>query len=199
MEIILVRHGESLFNQINNYKTKDRSFSGQSDVPLTELGRQQAQRLRELPIWNTVDQVYSSPLQRAYETAILAAGWKDIICDNRLKERSLGIFNGKSIQDFPEWLEFFDNHNITHSFTDNAPEGENYTAVEKRVKAFLAELLLNDPNNRVAIFSHFVAIRLMVKALLNLSNETTLKLKIINSSPLYFRGETMGNFEEINE
>lgn len=39
MEIILVRHGESEFNIINNNPSLGRLYTGQYDTPLTEKGK----------------------------------------------------------------------------------------------------------------------------------------------------------------
>ncbi|MHC5373585.1 histidine phosphatase family protein [Enterococcus sp. LJL120] len=194
MEIILIRHGESLFNQANRSTETGRFFSGQSDVPLTDKGRQQAHELSRLAIFSGVDQVYASPLSRAYETARLATGRQDIILDKRLKKRSLGMLDGKNITDLPQGHDFLQNQSLGHSFTDRTPGGENYADVEKRVGEFLKELTKNLAANKVAIFSHYVAIRLMIKLLLNLDEEQTLTLKIKNSYPMSFRGESLGNF-----
>jgi broad specificity phosphatase PhoE len=68
MDILLVRHGQSEGN-------RDEKLQGSSDMPLTDLGREQAQRLggwlrdRELGC----DASYCSPLKRAKETAQIVA------------------------------------------------------------------------------------------------------------------------------
>lgn len=63
--MILVRHGESLWNEKN-------LFSGCVDVPLTNKGIEEAieagKRIRNLPI----DIIYTSALIRAQMTAMLA-------------------------------------------------------------------------------------------------------------------------------
>ncbi|WP_265458643.1 histidine phosphatase family protein [Enterococcus sp. HY326] len=194
MELILIRHGESLFNQANRSAETGRFFSGQSDTPLTEKGQQQARELKKLAIFSEVNQIYTSPLSRAYETARLAMGRQDIILDERLKERSLGILDGKNTKDLPQWQDFLQTQSLGHSFIDKPPGGENYADVEKRVGEFLRELTKNSAADKIAIFSHFVAIRLMIKLLLNLDEEQTLTLKIKNSHPLSFRGDSLGNF-----
>ena len=62
--IVFVRHGESEGNV-------KQFFQGQVDYPLTDLGRNQAKLLSQKWIQDGIqfDQVISSPLSRAFETA----------------------------------------------------------------------------------------------------------------------------------
>ena len=60
--LILVRHGQSQANE-------KRNFAGQTDSPLTDLGKEQALLTAEYISENyKVDVVYASDLQRAYYT-----------------------------------------------------------------------------------------------------------------------------------
>ena len=61
---VFLRHGESVGNA-------EERFQGQSDYPLTDMGRQQAQRLAERWVRDRIrlDLVITSPLGRAQETA----------------------------------------------------------------------------------------------------------------------------------
>ncbi len=89
MELLIVRHGETLWN--------DKGLlQGQKDIELNDKGREMARKLagklKDIPI----DMVYSSPLKRAYETARLALGDRDIplVTDERIKEISFGECEG---------------------------------------------------------------------------------------------------------
>jgi 2,3-bisphosphoglycerate-dependent phosphoglycerate mutase len=90
-EFTLLRHGESQGNIENRHQ-------GQSEFPLTELGRRQAQALGDR--WGreqvTFDRIFSSPLQRAKETAEIVN--RAINCplefDEVLAERDLGELTG---------------------------------------------------------------------------------------------------------
>ena len=99
MTVYFIRHGESQSN-------KDGIFAGQLDVPITPLGISQAreagEKLRASGI--KIDTILSSPLVRAYKTAIEVAyaihfPVDQIIVDPRLRERSLGTFEGKPSSD----------------------------------------------------------------------------------------------------
>lgn len=90
MLLYCIRHGESSYNA-------EGRIQGQSDVPLSDLGRRQseavAKALDNLPI----DTVYSSPLRRAMQTAepIAAVLKRAIQTDPRLKEVHAGVFQDK--------------------------------------------------------------------------------------------------------
>lgn len=90
MLLYCIRHGESSYNA-------EGRIQGQSDVPLSELGRRQsaavAKALDNLPI----DAIYSSPLRRAMQTAepIAEALKLAIQTDPRLMEVHAGEFQDK--------------------------------------------------------------------------------------------------------
>lgn len=87
--LFLTRHGETEYN-------REGIEMGQLDVPLSETGRQQAQRLatrfRDVP----VDVIYTSPLERSRRTAEILAEPHGVTVEPRdaLKERSCGDMEG---------------------------------------------------------------------------------------------------------
>jgi probable phosphoglycerate mutase len=88
-EILLIRHGETLWN-------RQGRMQGQHDSPLTPLGLVQARQLaRRLKAMNFTA-LYSSDLGRAHQTArcIADATGHEIVADSGLRERSFGIFEG---------------------------------------------------------------------------------------------------------
>ena len=90
--LILVRHGQSEANQ-------KRIFSGQRDYPLTEAGLLQAELAADYLEKNEkIDLIYSSDLQRAYNTALATAKRfeLDVIKDSSLREFDVGEWAGKS-------------------------------------------------------------------------------------------------------
>lgn len=193
MEIILVRHGESEFNIINNNPSLGRLYTGQYATPLTEKGKMQAKSLKSKQLFENLDSIYSSNLSRAIETAYLVTEADKIIQDTRLSERSLGIFEGKYEHELVDYKEFIDTTNFSHSFTDKAPNGENYTEVLKRVTKFFSEF--DFEQNKSAIFSHYCCMRVIIMLLTNLTQEETLQLKIKNCQPIVLKGTSVGNFK----
>ena len=103
MRIFIVRHGQTEKNRTN-------LLQGRSDVPLNDVGRQQAEelgeRLRAAGIG--FDRVYTSPLIRAMQTAELIAGGAPQTVEERLIEMDYGPYEGMSLKDpDPEIRRFF--------------------------------------------------------------------------------------------
>ncbi|HEX9133177.1 MAG TPA: histidine phosphatase family protein, partial [Ktedonobacteraceae bacterium] len=61
--LFLVRHGETMAN-------REYRYIGTSNDPLSTLGQTQAAQLAEALSALPVEAVYSSPLQRTYDTAV---------------------------------------------------------------------------------------------------------------------------------
>src|SRR5947208_2597405 len=89
--LLVVRHGQTQWN------VEDR-MATHTDVPLTELGRAQADALGDSLAGARFDRAYSSPLRRALMTtqaAVRHAGvGRAIEADARLVEPSAGPFEG---------------------------------------------------------------------------------------------------------
>ena len=90
MEIYIIRHGQTVWNI-------DRRLQGRSDIELTEEGRKMAFESGQVLKSTHFDRIYSSPLKRAYETAVLFSGGRDIpiIKDDRLLELCFGEYEGR--------------------------------------------------------------------------------------------------------
>ena len=135
MRIYLVRHGETEMNVKGCYY-------GITDAPLTDKGRKQAALLGSHFQDTAWDRVVVSPLSRAMETALLAAGhMKDSFeMEERLKEQDFGIFEGKTYrelcEDHPEemrrWNDDFSHYQI--------PGGESFLQVRERVDEWVHSL-----------------------------------------------------------
>jgi len=98
--LYFVRHGESELNA-------QRIFAGQTDTPLTERGRAEANAAGEQVVHLPIDAIVASPLSRALETARIIASHIDyplseIIINDIFKERSLGTLEGKSWDEYSE-------------------------------------------------------------------------------------------------
>ncbi len=136
MKLILIRHGETLW-------TSQMRYQGRSDIPLNEKGKRQVILISKHLKKIKPTHIYSSPLKRAYETALAISeecNIKPIIVDERISEVSFGIWEGlTSIEveskypvEFKLWLEQND------SWTP--PHGESKRSLEKRVVSFLKYL-----------------------------------------------------------
>lgn len=131
MNLYVVRHGQTRLNA-------EHRAQGRKGAPLNELGIEQAKELnrkfREEGI--KFDYVYSSPQERAIQTAKIASGIEnieDIIVDNRLDVYDLGTADGMFMKDI--------------KITGTVPDMSIYDGVEKledykkRIKSFLDEII----------------------------------------------------------
>jgi probable phosphoglycerate mutase len=87
--VTLVRHGQTA-------SSARMAYSGRADIPLTDVGREQAQQVARRLADAGVDAVISSPLIRARDTAqaIAAATGAALRVDERLTEVDYGPFEG---------------------------------------------------------------------------------------------------------
>lgn len=93
--IYVIRHGETSYNAAGR-------LQGSTDAPLNENGRELAVITGKALSDVRFDKVYSSPLDRAYETAALLLKYNrhptpQIITDDRLREINLGSWEGKGV------------------------------------------------------------------------------------------------------
>ncbi|MEE0685052.1 MAG: histidine phosphatase family protein [Lachnospiraceae bacterium] len=152
MELYIVRHGETLWN-------KERRCQGTIDISLNEYGRELAITTGEALKDVHFDMIYSSPLSRAYETACLIRGDRDIpvIKDERLKEVCFGNMEGMCMDDMMKdpnshFQHFFD---APHLYVPDE-KGESLEALCQRTKEFMVEELIPKADNlkRVMIVGH---------------------------------------------
>src|SRR3990170_3919093 len=94
LDVYFLRHGQTTYNADNN------RYCGRTDIPLAEKGIAQADSVHQQLKHISFDAVYSSPLQRAFNTAQIASGKKDVIKDDRLIEADFGEWEGKTREEF---------------------------------------------------------------------------------------------------
>ncbi len=128
-------------------------------VHLNERGRLQAERLAQRLAVLPLEAVYSSPLERAQETAAPLAARLGLEVQTlaALGEVRFGDWTGKSLRELatlPEWSVF-------NSFRScsRPPGGESTTEVQTRVLAELDRLRLVHRDRMIALVSHADVIR----------------------------------------
>lgn len=152
MEIYIVRHGETVWNA-------KKLLQGSTDIELNEYGRELAGETGRNLENIEFDRIYSSPLIRAYETACLIRGHRNIpiIRDERLRELCFGINEGHNFKKLLEdkstsFCHFFDQPELY-----TAPEmGEELEEVCKRAAEFMKEVIEPEADklNRIMIVAH---------------------------------------------
>lgn len=148
-EILLVRHGETVWNQ-------QARMQGQQDSPLTATGLQQARQLARRLKQVRFNALYSSDLGRAHQTARCIADetGHDIVADADLRERSFGIFEGftnKEIEArYPEHYEPFAKRDPHFAM----PEGESAAQFHRRCVGCLERIAARHVDESVVVVTH---------------------------------------------
>jgi len=143
-------------------------FAGAVDVPLSDEGRAQAQRLGERLASTPLSAVYASPLSRTIETARLVGAPQHLEPrpDAGLREIAHGHWEGKKRseveQQFAAEYEAWE----ADPFTFAPPQGETGLAVMARALPVIREIVLKHPGENVAVVSHKATIRLLLSSLL---------------------------------
>src|SRR5271157_5849048 len=130
-----LRHGEAEWNA-------EGRLCGSTDVPLSDVGRRQAQLLarRLQPI--VFETLYSSPLGRALETARLigeAIGRKPVV-DQRLVELNYGAWEGKTFEEITRATPAIYRAWDADPANMAPPGGESGVQLIERVTPFLADV-----------------------------------------------------------
>lgn len=142
MKLFLVRHGQT---PSNNQKI----YVGQTDVPLTETGKEQARQIRPILAKFPFDKVYTSDLIRAVHTQQLALPFDGAVHTKLLREMDVGTAAGQL------YGEPFKNVSPEDKKTKGYAlfGGETRAMVCDRVREFFRELEA-DPCEYVAAFAH---------------------------------------------
>jgi probable phosphoglycerate mutase len=137
--VVLVRHGETDWSLHQRH-------TGRTDVPLTEDGRREAERLGRALRGRSFVRVFSSPLKRASETAWLTGFGERAEYRDALMEWDYGKYEGETTvairRQVPEWT----------IWRYGAPGGETPQDVGDRADSVLKEVRAADGD--VLIFSH---------------------------------------------
>ncbi len=154
--ILLIRHAS------NDYVATRRLAGRTPGVHLNERGREEAQAVAERLAFVSLAAVYSSPLERALETAGPIADRHGILTRplDGLIETDCGEWTGASIDE----LSRTDLWHLIQASPSCArhPGGESTTEVQARMVAVVEELRITHAGQRVVVVSHSDPIRLLL-------------------------------------
>ncbi len=190
-KLALVRHGESEWN-IKGL------WTGWTDVPLTEKGRDEAYHAGEGLKEIQFDHAFTSQLIRAQQTldVIKKVLGQDIPTTKaiELNERSYGIYTGKNKWEVQKEVgdEVFTQ--IRRSWDYPIPEGESLKQVFERVIPYFKEqiepLLIKDKN--VLIAAHGNSLRALIKYLEDISDENIPHLELATGEAYVYEIDSQG-------
>jgi probable phosphoglycerate mutase len=151
--VLALRHGESEWNVVGRWQ-------GQADTPLSAVGRRQALLAAEQ--LGAFDGIWSSPLQRAAETAAIIAGHLGIgpvLVDERLGETDVGSWEGLTHAEIEaEWPGFIATNRRPH-------DAEPLDDVAARAVASFADIAATSPGGELLVVTHAGLLRTLCRAL----------------------------------
>jgi broad specificity phosphatase PhoE len=186
----LIRHGETDWNVSGRWQ-------GHTDVPLNEIGRMQARRLADRLRAEGVyfDAIYSSDLERAWETAQIVAAVLE--CPARplaaLREIDVGAWGGLTHSEvaarMPELIERLE----SGEDVPRGGDGERFADLYRRVVGALEQLADTYPAGRLALVSHGGPVRaLLLHAARDKVNVLPRRFHIGNTSISLLTGDATG-------
>jgi len=163
--LVIVRHGRTAWN-------REVRFRGRMDLPLDEVGLNQAEAAARAVFarWPSLAAIYSSPLQRAVQTAapLAAACGLAVQAHEALLDVDYGEWTGRTPAEVeasdPEryrlWLS------APHELV--FPGGDSLPRLQERLRLLLAELEGRHDGQIVALVSHQLVNRVLLATLLDL-------------------------------
>jgi len=153
MRLFFVRHGESTANVQHVFSNAGYRH------PLTEKGIEQAHALARSLSGIPVEQIYSSPVMRAVQTAEILSEALDapVEISEALREWSVGDYEGTT--DPAGWAlhsQVMDDWSYHQKFDSRMPGGESWDEVRARFMPFMDGLLRKEgsPGRTLVLVSH---------------------------------------------
>jgi 2,3-bisphosphoglycerate-dependent phosphoglycerate mutase len=190
-KLILVRHGQSLWN------LEDR-FTGWVDVPLTDLGRDEARRAGQKLSGTQIDVAYTSGLTRAQETLRVMTETMGItlptIRDEALNERHYGDLQGLNKARTAEKYGKDQVHIWRRSYDVPPPNGESLEMTAARTLPFFDRCILGDiqQGKNVLVVAHGNSNRSIVMSLDKMTKEEVLALNLGTAIPVVYELDAAG-------
>jgi len=183
--IIFLRHGQAE----NNTK---KILAGRSPgVNLTETGIQQAEYAGRMLKSLNVSAIYSSPIDRAIQTANIVGNHCDLehVSDDRLIELDMGKFTK-----MPYDQIFAKHGNVFLKFYEGNKEVsengvETFVQVQKRIFEMVDFVINKHKNENVVLVTHMDPIKAMIGKTLSLKPEILFELIIANASLNIFKND----------
>lgn len=170
--VLLIRHGETEWN-------REKVYRGRKDIPLSDNGRSQANRLAAILAESPIKAVYASPLSRAVETAIAVA---------RVKGMEVNVHDAFIDMDFGDWEglsveEARDRDPELYAIWECAPDdfvppqGESLAAIRNRAEEGLAQIVESHPDQLIVVVTHRVVCKLLICSILGLPSTAFWKIQ----------------------
>ena len=188
--LILVRHGQSVWNASNR-------FTGWTDVGLSEQGVEEAEDAGRQLSEIRIDVVHTSDLVRAQRTAEIIMRHNEASedvptnYDWRLNERHYGALQGLNKTETAEQHGAEQVHIWRRSFDVAPPEGESLEMTAERTIPYFTEEIVPDlvSGKNVLVSAHGNSLRSIVMHIDGISPEDIVSLVIPTGEPIHYSYE----------
>ncbi len=186
--LILIRHGQSVWNAENR-------FTGWTDVELSERGVGEAERAGDILSEIRFGVVHTSGLIRAQKTAEIimsrnnVSGKIPVMKDQRLNERHYGDLQGLNKAETAEKHGAEQVHIWRRSFDVPPPGGESLKMNAERTIPYFEEEILPDlkDGKNVLVSAHGNSLRSIVMHIESISPEEIVSLEIATGTPMFYK------------
>ncbi|GEC09209.1 bifunctional RNase H/acid phosphatase [Streptomyces spinoverrucosus] len=177
---VLLRHGETPL-------TPEKRFSGSggSDPALSDIGREQAERVAvALARRGTIQAVVASPLARTRETAGIVAArlGLEVGIDDGLRETDFGAWEGLTFaevhQRYPDDLSAW----LASPDAEPTGGGESFAATATRIAATRDKLIAAYAGRTVLLVTHVTPIKTLVRLALGAPPESLFRMELAAAS-----------------
>ncbi|MGL5821969.1 MAG: histidine phosphatase family protein [Sarcina sp.] len=154
-KLYLTRHGETIWN------TKG-IFQGWADSNLTELGIKQAEWLEKRIKDLEIDIIVSSPTGRAFNTAKILKGSREIelLTNEGLREINVGLWEGKSQEEIKAMSEmnYYNFWNVPSKY-EPTKGGETYSEMANRSFETIMDIIKRNNGKNILVVTHTITIK----------------------------------------
>lgn len=180
-QICVARHGETDWNLAG-------ILQGWMDVYLNDLGQQQARELAAALVCHGFSRIYSSPLSRSLETAVIISRVLKVgppICHDGLKERHFGIIQGVPKNELAELNPVFLQQILKRNPACVFEEGESMDEFATRVLDAIMNIAGKHSGERVLVITHGWVMDVITRHINQLPRSAILNVKRKNGECLW--------------
>lgn len=179
--VCIARHGETDWNAAG-------ILQGWTDVPINDLGREQARELAHAVGGLGFLRIYSSPLRRALECAQIVArqlGLDPPHCLDGLKERNFGVIQGVPKSELAELNPILLQQILKRNPASDFEDGETMDEFADRVLTAVESLGPANPGQRVLVITHGWVMDVITRHINHLPRSAMLNMKRKNGESLW--------------
>ncbi|MGW0333098.1 bifunctional RNase H/acid phosphatase [Streptomyces sp. NPDC003011] len=177
---VLLRHGETPLTPQKRF-----SGSGGSDPSLSDVGREQAERVAAaLARRGTIEHIVASPLARTRETAAAVAArlGLDVTVDDGLRETDFGAWEGLTFGEVRERHPDDLNAWLADPEAEPTGGGESFAATATRIAATRDRLVAAHAGRTVLLVTHVTPIKTFVRLALGAPPQSLFRMELSAAS-----------------